>query len=147
MSQPRKNDKSVVLIAEDDPDDRFLLEVAFQKFEGDLDFVFVKDGKELMDYLLRPGTNGGPLPEVGLILLDLNMPKIDGRQALLEIKEREDLKDIPIVVWTTSMEDDDREFCAGLGAEGFVTKPFGFDDLDATISHIVKEWLHLSSPE
>ncbi|RJR46005.1 MAG: response regulator [Desulfobacteraceae bacterium] len=145
MSPPTENEKPVVLIAEDDADDRFLLELAFQKFEGVLDITFVKDGEELMDYLLRQGTHTGPLPSVGLILLDLNMPRIDGREALAEIRGRAVLQSIPIVIWTTSMEDEDREYCADLGAEDFVTKPVGFDDLDATVRDIVKERLRSPS--
>lgn len=143
MSPQLKADKPVVLIAEDDPDDRLLLEVAFRPFEKSLEVSFVQDGEELMEYLLHQGAYADPLPHLGLILLDLNMPKIDGRKALVEIRGRADLKDIPIVIWTTSNEEEDRIFCAKAGASAYVTKPNNFSELDAAIRDIVKTWLQL----
>ena len=80
---------------------------------------------------------------LGLILRDLNMPKIDGWQALREIKGRADLKDIPIVIWTTSSEEEDKVFCAKAGIADYVTKPADFLELDAAIKKIVETWLHV----
>ena len=97
MSTPHESDKPIVLVAEDDLDDILLMEMSFRVFENSLEAEYVKDGEELMEYLRDQET----CTRLGLILLDLNMPKIDGRQALLEIKGRADLKDIPIVIWTT----------------------------------------------
>ena len=133
----QSNRKPVVLIAEDDLDDKLILQVAFREFEDALDLVFVKDGEELMEYLLHQDSSPRPV----VILLDLNMPKVDGRQALVEIKRRPDLTDIPIVIWTTSNEDDDRVFCAQRGVADYVTKPSDFIEMDAVIKNIVKTWV------
>ena len=137
MSGPYENGKPIVLIAEDDIDDKLLLEMSFRGFENSLELKFVNDGDELMDFL----SNHGRSAPLGLILLDLNMPKIDGRQAMLEIKGRTDLKDIPIVIWTTSNEEEDKVFCAKAGAAGYVTKPTDFLELNAAIKRIVETWL------
>jgi CheY-like chemotaxis protein len=93
-----------VLMAEDDPDDRFLMEQAFKDLRSKGELRFVEDGEELMDYLLHRGRYADPKqsPRPSLILLDLNMPRKDGRQALAEIKATSGLDKIPIVVWTTS---------------------------------------------
>ncbi|RJR30136.1 MAG: response regulator [Desulfobacteraceae bacterium] len=143
MSIQCNSDKPVVMIAEDDIDDQLLLDVAFGAFKDSLEVQLVKDGEELMECLCPQGAQG-PLPQPSLILLDLNMPKIDGRQALVEIKGRADLKDIPIVVWTTSSEEEDKIFCAKIGVSDFVTKPSDFLEMDAAIKEIVKTWLQLT---
>ncbi|MDQ6963370.1 MAG: response regulator, partial [Mariprofundales bacterium] len=89
-----------ILMADDDPDDRLLLEDALEEVHLHNNFAFVEDGVELLDYLYRRGEyrslQGAPLP--GLILLDLNMPKKDGREALLEIKGDPALRRIPVVI-------------------------------------------------
>lgn len=135
MSALNSSAKPIVLIAEDDLDDKFLLEMSFRDFEDSLEVKFVKDGEELMEYLRDQQS----CSRLGLILLDLNMPKIDGWQALREIKG--DLKDVPIVIWTTSNEEEDKDFCVNAGAAEYVTKPGNFLDLDAAIKKIVKTWL------
>src|SRR5687767_2005551 len=98
-----------ILIADDDPDDRELTRDALQECRLANEVHFVEDGEELMDYLSRRGQHrnlaGSPLP--GLILLDLNMPRKDGREALKEIKANPDLRRIPIVVLTTSKAEED----------------------------------------
>lgn len=129
ISTPRRDGKPIVLIAEDDLDDRFLLEMIFRDFENSLEVKFVRDGQDLMEYLRAQEDR----TRLGLILLDLNMPKVDGWQALREIKGRADLKNIPIVVWTTSSEEEDKTFCAEIGVAGFVTKPANFLELNAAI--------------
>jgi CheY-like chemotaxis protein len=141
MSLPSKKRKLPILIAEDDPDDRFLLEVAFADFDGFFELRFVENGEELMEYLHHQGEYAKSMPpKPGLILLDLNMPRKDGRQALVEIKGREDLKDIPLIIWTTSNEEEDRIFCAEAGASAYVTKPSSYLELDAAIRDIVEKW-------
>lgn len=142
MSTHCRDGKPVVLIAEDDLDDRLLLEMAFRDFGNSLEVEFVKDGEELMDYLRVQETRS----HLGLILLDLNMPKIDGRQALLEIKERADLKDIPVIIWTTSNEEEDKVFCSKAGAAGYVTKPVDYSDLEAAVKRIAETWLSVPPP-
>jgi CheY-like chemotaxis protein len=136
--------KPAILIAEDDPDDRLLLEVAFSALKDACYIFFVNDGEELMEYLHRRGAYAKSMPpRPGLILLDLNMPKKDGRQALVEIKGEADLKDIPLIVWTTSSVDEDIWLCGEAGADGYVTKPCSFLEMDAALRDIVKNWLQL----
>ena len=102
-----------IVMADDDADDRFLLEQAFLELGNDGDLRFVKDGEGLIDYLRRLGKYTDPTvsPRPALILLDLNMPKKDGRQALMEIKADPDLQSIPVAIWTTSNEKEERIQC------------------------------------
>jgi CheY-like chemotaxis protein len=97
------------LIAEDDPDDRFLIKEAFQESLLTNSLYFVQDGVELLDYLRRQGKFANPVdaPPADLILLDLNMPRKDGREALAEIKSDPHLRYIPVVVLTTSKAEED----------------------------------------
>lgn len=142
MDPVRKTGKPVVLIAEDDPDDQVLLKEAFGAFEDVCQIHFVEDGEELMEYLSHVGRYAEPVPpRPVLILLDLSMPRKNGWEALAEIKERPDIKDIPLIIWTTSMSEEDRIFCTGAGASGYVTKPCDFSDLEAAIRTILKAWL------
>jgi CheY-like chemotaxis protein len=141
-----QNEKSVViLIADDDPEDCMLIRDAFK--EGLLvnGLRFVGDGEELMDYLRRQGKyrdrSGSPRP--GIILLDLNMPKKDGREALKEIKSDRDLKSIPVVVLTTSKEEEDILRSYDLGANSYVTKPVTFAGLVAAIKALGKYWFQI----
>jgi CheY-like chemotaxis protein len=131
-----------ILMAEDDPDDRFLMKQAFLEIGTDADLRFVEDGEELMDYLLRSGkyTDAALSPRPGLIFLDLNMPKKDGRQALLEIKTDPNLERIPIAIWTTSNEVEDKIRCEIAGADVFVTKPTGYTELVDTVKKMVKKY-------
>jgi CheY-like chemotaxis protein len=104
-------------MADDDQEDCLLARIAFEESAIEGEIRFVEDGEELLDYL----RNGGPRPD--LILLDLNMPRMDGRKALLEIKSDQKLKDIPVVILTTSRQEKDVKFCLGAGACEFKTKP------------------------
>jgi CheY-like chemotaxis protein len=134
-----------ILIADDDPDDRELTRDALQECRLANDVHFVEDGEELMDYLNRRGKHQGranePLP--GLILLDLNMPRKDGREALKEIKAQPDLRRIPIVVLTTSKADEDILRTYDLGVNSYVTKPVTFDSLVDTIKVIGRYWFEI----
>ena len=121
----------VILMADDDADDRLLAKdaLAETKLPGELHFV--EDGEQLLDYLHRRG-KFAPLassPRPGLILLDLNMPKKDGREALREIKNSPELRKIPVVVLTTSTADIDINQIYDLGANSFISKPVTFDSL------------------
>jgi CheY-like chemotaxis protein len=138
-----------VLMAEDDPDDRFLMEQAFLELQSRGDLRFVEDGEELIDYLARSGKYTDPSlsPRPSLILLDLNMPKKDGRQALVEIKGDPGLKNIPVVVWTTSNEIEDKTQCEQAGASSFVTKPVAYDELIKAVKELVAKYLPESKPE
>jgi len=132
-----------ILMADDDPDDRLLVEDAFAEIRLDNPLDFVGDGVELMDYLHRRGAYthlaGTSLP--GLILLDLNMPRKDGREALNEIKKDEVLRKIPIVILTTSKADEDLLASYELGANSFVVKPVTFDKLVEVIRVVTDYWL------
>ena len=134
-----------ILIADDDPDDRELTRDALQECRLANDVHFVEDGEELMDYLNRRGQHkdraNEPLP--GLILLDLNMPRKDGREALKEIKAQPELRRIPIVVLTTSKADEDILRTYDLGVNSYVTKPVTFDSLVDTIKVIGRYWFEI----
>ena len=134
-----------ILIADDDPDDRELTRDALQECRLANEVHFVEDGEELMDYLGRRGQHrklaGSPLP--GLILLDLNMPRKDGREALKEIKANPDLRRIPIVVLTTSKAEEDILRTYDLGVNSYVTKPVTFDSLVETVKVLGKYWFEI----
>ena len=118
-------------MADDDEDDRMLTHEALEAAKLANDFRFVEDGEELLDYLHQRGKYQDPAlsPRPGLILLDLNMPKKDGREALREIKADPDLRRIPVVVFTTSRADTDIGAVYELGANSFISKPSAFDAL------------------
>jgi CheY-like chemotaxis protein len=128
-----------ILMAEDDPDDRFLMDQAFLELGNGWNLRFVEDGEELMNYLRRSGTYADQTvsPRPALIFLDLNMPKKDGRQALEEIKADPDLVKIPVVIWTTSEDREDKVRCQAAGAEDFVTKPVDFGEMVNSIRRLV----------
>jgi len=132
-----------ILMAEDDPDDRFLLKEALREVGSSDDLRFVDDGEDLMSYLRRAGKYADPdlSPRPALILLDLNMPKKDGREALVEIKEDPHLRGIPVAIWTTSEEREDRIRCKKAGADVYVTKPVGFVDLVNSVRKLVVRYL------
>jgi len=131
-----------VLMADDDPDDRFLTEQACRELMSCGDLRFVEDGEELMHYLRRRGRYADPKisPRPALILLDLNMPKKDGRRALVEIKADPDLRSIPVAIWTTSEEREDRIQCLEAGADDYVTKPSGYAELVSNIERLVTRY-------
>src|ERR687893_1855302 len=114
-----------ILMADDDADDRMMTQEAFAESRIANDLRFVVDGEELMDYLKRRGRYADPAlsPRPGLILLDLNMPRKDGREALREIKADPSLRQIPVVVLTTSKAEEDIYGTYDLGVNSFITKP------------------------
>jgi CheY-like chemotaxis protein len=130
----------IILMADDDADDRMLAKEALEESRVANDLRFVEDGEELMDYLYRRG-NHTDAPRPGLILLDLNMPKKDGREALKEIKADPDLRRIPVVVMTTSMADEDVFRSYDLGASSFITKPVTFDRLVEMMKAMGRYWV------
>ncbi len=134
-----------ILLADDDPDDRQLTRDAFMENRLANELDCVEDGEELMDYLRRRGRysnlNGDPLP--GLILLDLNMPRKDGREALKEIKADPVLRRIPIVVLTTSKAEEDILRSYDLGVNSYVTKPVTFKSLVELIKVLGQYWFEV----
>jgi CheY-like chemotaxis protein len=141
-----KNRKSIcILVAEDDQEDCLFIREAFK--EGLLvnSLQFVEDGEDLMDYLRRQGRYQDPSssPRPGIILLDLNMPRKDGREALREIKSDPDLKGIPIVVLTTSKDEEDVLRSYDLGANSYITKPVTFSGLVDAIKTLGRYWFEI----
>lgn len=135
----------IILMAEDDPDDRYLAREALAESRIANELYFVEDGVDLLDYLNRKGKFSDPLtsPKPGIILLDLNMPKKDGREALKEIKENPDLKRIPIIILTTSNAEEDVLKTYNLGANSFITKPVTFNGLVNVIKVLENYWFEI----
>ncbi len=134
-----------ILMADDDEDDCMLAREALAESRLANDLHFVRDGEELMDYLYRRGIYTDPkkAPRPGLILLDLNMPKKDGREALKEIKTDPILRQIPIIVLTTSKADEDIHRTYNLGANSFIIKPVTFAGLVEVMRTIGKYWFEI----
>jgi CheY-like chemotaxis protein len=134
----------VVLMAEDDSDDRLLIKDAMAECGWDGDLRFVEDGEELLDYLRHCGEYSEPAsaPRPGVILLDLNMPRKDGREALREIKADANLHRIPVVVLTTSKADTDIGRMYDLGANSFIAKPVQFEALVKVMRVLSEYWFH-----
>lgn len=134
-----------ILMADDDPDDRLLAREAFEESRLRNNLSFVNDGVELMDYLHRRGKFSNPheSPKPGLILLDLNMPRKDGREALKEIKSNDLLRRIPIVVLTTSDAEEDIVSSYELGVSAYIRKPVTFDGLISVIKSIGKYYVEI----
>jgi CheY-like chemotaxis protein len=134
-----------ILMADDDPDDRMLTKEALIECRLANPLDFVEDGEELLDYLHRRGKyeslKGQPLP--GLILLDLNMPRKDGREALKEIKSDHILRRIPIVVLTTSKAEEDILRTYELGVNSFIIKPVTFESLVDVVKTLAKYWFEI----
>ena len=122
---------NVIVMAEDDADDRLLIKDALAECQWNAEIRFVENGEQLMDYLQHKGrfTDPETAPRPGLVILDLNMPRKDGREALREMKASADLRRIPVVVLTTSHADTDIERIYDLGANSFISKPLDFQSL------------------
>ena len=134
-----------ILMADDDADDRLMTKEAFGESLIRNDLRFVENGEELLDYLNRRGQYSDPStsPRPGLILLDLNMPKKDGREALKELKADPRFKTIRVVVMTTSKAEEDIERTYNLSASSYITKPVTFEGLLEVIRVLGKYWLEI----
>ncbi len=126
-----ENNPIVILIADDDDDDRMLACDALAESRLANKVYCVTDGEDLMDYLHRRGKYTSPAesPRPGLILLDLNMPKVHGHQVLAYISEHDQLRDIPVVILTSSEQPRDRQRSFALGAREYAVKPISYDQL------------------
>jgi CheY-like chemotaxis protein len=133
------------LMADDDPDDRLLAKRALGEYRLNNGMKFVEDGEELLDYLRRRGKYADPAssPRPGVILLDLNMPRKDGRQALEEIKADPELRKIPVVVMTTSQAEEDIVRSYDLGVNAYVTKPVTFQGLAEVMKTLSMFWFEI----
>jgi CheY-like chemotaxis protein len=137
-------DAIVILMADDDDDDFVLTQKALKESKLLNRLVRVKDGEELLDYLLQKGDYADAVVErPGVILLDLNMPRKDGREALKEIKSNPDLNDIPVVVFTTSKAEEDIYKSYKLGVNSFITKPVTFENLISVMTSLGKYWFEI----
>jgi CheY-like chemotaxis protein len=134
-----------ILMADDDPDDRLMTKEAFEESRLVNDLRFAEDGVELLDYLQRRGKYADPAssPRPGLILLDLNMPKKDGREALREIKADPKLKNIRVVILTTSKAEEDIYRSYDLSAASYITKPVTFAAMAEVVKVLGKYWLEI----
>jgi CheY-like chemotaxis protein len=143
-----RNNKIIpILVADDDEEDRMLIQDAMEESKLLNPLHFVVDGQEAMDYLNHRGKfvdlEKNPMP--GLILLDLNMPKKDGREVLKEIKSNPTLRSIPVVILTTSKAEEDILRTYDLGVNSYITKPVTFDALVDIIKNLGKYWFEIVS--
>jgi CheY-like chemotaxis protein len=146
MMQDKHKIPITILICDDDEDDRMLTQQALENAHIANDLRFVEDGEQLMDYLYQRGDFGGETgaaPRPGLILLDLNMPRMDGREALGHIKRDVTLYDIPVVILTTSNLDADVIQSYQLGVNSFITKPVTFSGLVDAMNVLGRYWLEI----
>jgi CheY-like chemotaxis protein len=134
-----------LLVADDDAEDRMMIKEALAENRLANHLKFVEDGEELMDYLLQRGryATAESSPRPGLILLDLNMPKKDGREALREIKSNPNLKDIPVVILTTSKAEEDIVRSYGTGVNSFISKPVTFEALVTITRELGRYWFEI----
>ena len=138
-------DPVVILLAEDDPDDSYLIGEALDESNLKHKLYIVENGEELLDYLYNRGkyTDREEWPRPGLILLDLNMPRKDGREALGDIKSDPDLRRIPIVALTTSQAEEDIVSTYNWGISGYITKPMDFTALLEVMRSLGRYWLEV----
>ena len=138
----KAGDAVLILMAEDDPEDAMLAADALHEAKLLNPFVVVEDGRALMDYLHRTGAFAPPHPAVrpGIILLDLNMPRMNGKEALAEIRSDPVLRDIPVVVLTTSRADEDVLRSSALGANSFIVQPLSFEVLVDVMRGVESSW-------
>lgn len=134
-----------IVIADDDSDDRMLIEDAFHESRLANPLVFVENGEELLNYLRGEGkfAKAGGNKRPGLILLDLNMPRMDGRTALAQIKADPQLRRIPVVVLTTSKAEEDVLRTYDLGVNSFITKPVSFEALVDVVKTLNHYWIEI----
>jgi len=135
----------VILMADDDADDRELTREAFQQSRLANDLRFVEDGEELMDYLYRRGRYADPAtsPRPSILLLDLNMPRKDGREALREIKNDPAFRGIRVIIMTTSKAEEDIVRTYDLTATSYITKPVTFEGLVEVVAALGRYWLEI----
>ena len=129
-----------ILMADDDPDDRLLAQEALQEIRLDNCLEFVEDGEQLMAYLQQKEEDNGAVRQPDLILLDLNMPRKDGREVIEELKANPKLRQIPVVVFTTSKAEEDIVRSYALGVNSFIVKPTSFEGLVDVMQSVNRYW-------
>ena len=142
---PDEKRLATILVADDDPDDRDLTREAFAATRAAGDLRFVEDGQELLDYLYRRGAYAakGAAPRPDLLLLDLNMPRLDGRAALRQIKADPDLRRMPVVILTTSRAPEDIGAAYDIAASSYITKPTSYRRLLQVMETLLRYWLEV----
>lgn len=138
-----KKDPIVILMADDDDDDYLLTKKALEESKLLNTLIRVSDGEELLDYLNERGEYENGTVRPGVILLDLNMPRKDGREALKEIKSSPKLQNIPIVIFTTSKAEEDIYRSYQLGSNSFITKPVTFENLISVMKTLGAYWFEI----
>jgi CheY-like chemotaxis protein len=143
MTKSRK--PITILMADDDADDRLLTKEAFDASHLANDLKFVEDGVELLDYLYHRNkySDADASPRPSIILLDLNMPKKDGREVLAEIQKDPELRNIRVIVMTTSKAEEDIYRTYNLGAASYITKPVTFESLVDVVQALGRYWLEI----
>lgn len=137
-------EENFILIAEDDADDRFLLQAAFEENGFTDQLNFVENGVEVLEYLSTINTKEEKkYPK--FILLDLNMPKKDGREVLKELKQHPSFKKIPVVIFSTTNNEQEMRRCYELGANSYITKPNSFESLLRTVAALRSYWMQTSN--
>lgn len=139
--------KFTLLIANDDEDTRFLMQEAMREVQLAIKIEFVEDGEQVLDYLYRRGeyADSSNWHQPDLILLDLNMPRLDGRETLSSIRADPDLQQIPVAILTTSHRSGDILLCYRLGANSFISKPVTFEGLVEVMKTLCKYWFEIVS--
>jgi CheY-like chemotaxis protein len=137
--------KAVILIAEDDMDDRFLLQTAFTENGTEEQLEFLTNGVEVIEFLHAAASKDDDGAYPGLIMLDLNMPKKNGKEVLLEIKQHAVFKKIPVIVYTTTSNELEVKKCYELGANAYIVKPISFESLLGVVDSIRTYWLSTAS--
>lgn len=138
--------RKLLLFAEDDEDDRLLVQSAFESVKAPFELYFAEDGEDLLNFLRHRGKySDGKITTPDLILLDLNMPKKDGRQALREIKSEPELSCIPIIILTTSKAREDITSCYTPGANTFICKPQTYVELQMIAADFCHYWTRVAA--
>ena len=132
--------KRFILIAEDDADDRYLMKTALEETGIIEDVQYVENGVEVINYLESLGNDNGEINYPKFILLDLNMPKMDGREVLKMMKSNEAYRKIPVIVFSTTKNQLEVTRCYDLGANTYIVKPASYDTLVSTIKEICTYW-------
>ena len=141
------SDKEILLV-EDNPDDVELTRIAFDEAKVANRLVVVRDGAEALDYLFARGMHSGRDPDdlPSIVLLDLNLPRVDGREVLQAIRENPRTRSLPVVVLTTSTEPFDLESAYALGVNSYIQKPVDFERFVWAVKQVGLYWLVLNQP-
>lgn len=136
--------KARILVAEDDADDQLLLKTAFAESEASAELTFVRDGVELLEYLDGVADDHiGAFPD--LVLLDLNMPRKSGKEALAQIKSHPVYRKVPVVIYTTTRDAAEVRRCYELGANNYIVKPSSFDSMVEIVTSLFDYWIATAS--